>query len=53
MDEQKKGWSEVNKLEISSQALKTRKSIKKVLFSKQGFDFIEATDTILFDPQRI
>ena len=47
------GWSEANRLEESSKALKTKKPIKKALFSKQGFEFFEAKDTILFDPKKI
>jgi hypothetical protein len=33
--------------------LKTKKSIKKVLFSKTGFEFKEAADIMLFDPERL
>ncbi|MCW4002929.1 MAG: ATP-binding protein [Candidatus Bathyarchaeota archaeon] len=39
-------------LEESSLALKTGKPIKKVLFSKRGFNFSQA-DAMLFDPSRI
>jgi AAA+ ATPase superfamily predicted ATPase len=45
-------FTEIEHLEESSKALKTKKSIKKVFFSKKGFEFKEATDTLLFDPER-
>ena len=44
---------EIEHLEESLKALKTKKSIKKVFFSKKGFEFKEATDTLLFDPERL
>jgi AAA+ ATPase superfamily predicted ATPase len=44
---------EFEHLEESSKALKTKKPIKKVLFSKKGFEFKEASDIMLFDPERI
>lgn len=46
-------FTEIEHLEESSKALKTKKPIKKVLFSKKGFEFKEATDMMLFDPQRL
>jgi len=50
----KASWSELNRLGESSKALKTGKHVRKVLFTKAGFDFSEsATDAILFDPIRI
>lgn len=45
--------SELTHLEESSKALKTKKPIKQVLFSKKGFKFNEAGDTLLFDPEKI
>lgn len=45
--------SELNRLEESSKALKTKKQIRKVLFSKKGFEFNEANDILLFDPEKI
>jgi uncharacterized protein len=45
--------AEFEHLEESSRALKTKKSIKKVLFSKKGFEFKEADDIMLFDPEKI
>jgi AAA+ ATPase superfamily predicted ATPase len=42
--------SELNRLEESAKALKTKKPIKKALFSKKGFEFTMAGDTLLFDP---
>jgi hypothetical protein len=44
---------EFEQLEESSRALKTKKTIKKVLFSKKGFEFKETDDIMLFDPERI
>jgi AAA+ ATPase superfamily predicted ATPase len=46
-------FTELEHLEESSKALKTKKPIKKVLFSKKGFEFKEASDIMLFDPERI
>jgi AAA+ ATPase superfamily predicted ATPase len=46
-------FTEIEHLEESSKALKTKKPIKKVLFSKKGFEFKETTDMMLFDPQRL
>jgi uncharacterized protein len=45
--------AELEHLEGSCKALKTRKSIKKVLFSKEGFEFKESDDIMLFDPKKI
>lgn len=46
--------SELSRLEESSKALKTKKPIRKILFSKSDFAFIEPNkDTILFDQKRI
>ena len=45
--------AELEHLEESCKALKTRKSIKKVLFSKEGFEFKESDDIMLFDPKKI
>jgi uncharacterized protein len=45
--------SDMDKLEKSSHVLKTKKPIRKVLFSKQGFDFKQTDDTLLFDPVKI
>ena len=44
---------EVEHLAESCRALKTSKLIKKVLFSKNGFEFKETADIMLFDPERI
>ncbi|MGD6805834.1 MAG: ATP-binding protein [Candidatus Bathyarchaeia archaeon] len=45
---------ELNRLGESSTALKTKKPIRKVLFSKTGFEFSEPNaGTMLFDPIRI
>jgi AAA+ ATPase superfamily predicted ATPase len=49
----KSHFTEVEHLEESSKALKTNKAVKKVLFSKTGFEFKEAADIMLFDPIRI
>jgi AAA+ ATPase superfamily predicted ATPase len=46
-------FTELEHLEESSKALKTKKPIKKVLFPKKGFEFKEASDIMLFDPERI
>jgi AAA+ ATPase superfamily predicted ATPase len=46
-------FTEIEHIEESSKALKTKKSIKKVLFSKKGFEFKEAADIMLFDPERL
>jgi hypothetical protein len=46
-------FTELEHLEESSKALKTKKPIKKVLFSKKGFEFKETSDIMLFDPERI
>jgi uncharacterized protein len=46
-------FTELERLEESSRALKTKKSIKKVLFSKKGFEFKEADDIMIFDPGKI
>ena len=45
--------TEIDHLEESSKALKTKKSIKKVFFSKRGFEFQQTNDIILFDPEKI
>ncbi len=45
--------SELNHLEESSKPLKTKKQIRKVLFSKKGFEFNEANDVLLFNPEKI
>lgn len=45
--------SELSHLEESAKALKTKKQIKKALFSKKGFEFNETDDTLLFDPEKI
>ena len=47
------GWSEVSRLDKCSRAVKTKKPIRKVLFSKKGFEFHEVKDTTLFDPEKI
>lgn len=49
----KVAFAESKHLEESCKALKTKKSIKKVLFSKKGFEFKETDDIILFDPEKI
>ena len=46
-------FTEIEHIEESSKALKTKKSIKKVLFSKTGFEFKETADMMLFDPERL
>jgi AAA+ ATPase superfamily predicted ATPase len=46
-------FTEIEHLEESSKALKTKKPIKKVLFSKKGFEFKETADMMLFDPQKL
>ena len=46
--------AEFYRLEENSKALKTNKPVKKVMFTKTGFDFSDKhTDIILFDPDRI
>jgi len=46
--------SELSWLDKSAKGLKTKKPIRKALFSKAGFDFSEsAVDSLLFDPMRI
>jgi hypothetical protein len=45
--------SVLNHLEESSKALKTKKQVKKVLFSRNGFEFEESIDLMLFDPAKI
>jgi len=46
--------AELYRLEESYKALKTNKPVKKVLFTKTGFDFSDnRADVILFDPARI
>ena len=47
------GLMDLNNLEESSQAVKTKKTVKKVLFSKSGFELNEANDILLFNPERI
>jgi len=47
------GLMDLNNLEESSKAVKTKKTVKKVLFSKSGFDLNEANDILLFNPERI
>ena len=49
----KVGSRELGRLAESSKALRTKKPIRKVLFSKSGFDLQEAGETLLFDPERI
>ncbi len=50
----KVSYSELAWLQESSKALKSKKPIKKILFSKSGFDFTEQDrNTILFDQKRI
>lgn len=44
---------DLSNLEESSKAIKTKKNIKKVLFSKSGFNLKEANDILLFNPERI
>jgi AAA+ ATPase superfamily predicted ATPase len=45
--------SDLRHLEESLRALATKKPIKKVLFSKSGFEFNQAKDVLLFDPKKI
>jgi uncharacterized protein len=49
----KVSFADYEHLEESCRALKTRKPIKTVFFSKSGFEFKEADGTMLFDPQKI
>jgi hypothetical protein len=44
---------DLSNLEESSKAIKTKKNIKKVLFSKSGFNLKEANDILLFNPESI
>ena len=53
MDKQKSSLPDVEHLKESSRALKTKKTIKNVLFSKKGFEFNEADGIMLFDPGKI
>lgn len=50
---EKIGQAELNHLKESAKALKTKKPLKWVLFSKNGFNTKEIEDTLLFDPERI
>lgn len=49
----KMGLMDLNNLEESSKAVKTKKNVKKVLFSKSGFDLNENNNLLLFNPERI
>jgi hypothetical protein len=44
---------DLSNIEESSKAIKTKKNIKKVLFSKSGFNLKEANDILLFNPESI
>ena len=46
-------FAEIEHLQESMKALKTKKPIKIVLFSKKGFEFKESADILLFDPERL
>ncbi|OIO23688.1 hypothetical protein AUJ65_03305 [Candidatus Micrarchaeota archaeon CG1_02_51_15] len=50
---EKIGQAELNHLKESAKALKAKKPLKWVLFSKNGFNINETGDTLLFDPERI
>jgi uncharacterized protein len=45
--------ADLDHLGESSNALKTKKAVNKVLFSKSGFEFKEVDGIMLFDPERI
>ena len=49
----KTNLSDLKNLEESLRILKSKKMIKKILFSKSGFNFNEGNDVMLFDPKRI
>ena len=44
---------DLNNLEESAKAIKTKKTTKRVFFSKSGFDLNQANDILLFNPERI
>jgi len=50
---EKMGIRELDHLKASAKALKTKKPIKWVLFSKSGFGIKESDDLLLFDPGAI
>ncbi|MFA6330365.1 MAG: ATP-binding protein [Candidatus Micrarchaeia archaeon] len=50
---EKIGLAELNRLAESAKALKAKKPVKLVMFSKSGFSIKETEDTLLFDPERI
>jgi AAA+ ATPase superfamily predicted ATPase len=45
--------SDIDHLDQYSSALNTQKSLKKVFFSKSGFEFEETNGITLFDPEKI
>jgi hypothetical protein len=47
------GQRELGRLKDSAKALKTRKPLKWVLFSRSGFEIEQGQDLLLFDPERI
>lgn len=50
---EKIGEKELNRLKESAKALKVKKQINWVLFSKNGFNIKETGGLLLFDPERI
>ncbi|MFH1750804.1 MAG: ATP-binding protein [Candidatus Micrarchaeota archaeon] len=49
----KMGEREIGHLEVSARALKAKKQVRWVLFSKNGFNIRENGETLLFDAKRI